>query len=117
MSKISLARLLIKVKSMPPLPQSIAQILELTKSDKSSAHDLTKVCERVPKLTTNMLKLATSPYYGFSRKISTISHAIVCLGLDTVKSIALTSSTQEMLNNEVPAYALEEGMLWQHVQG
>jgi putative nucleotidyltransferase with HDIG domain len=61
-----------------------------------------------------MLKLANSPYYGFSRKISTISHAIVCLGLDTVKSIALTSSTQEMLNNEVPAYALEEGMLWQH---
>ena len=114
MSKISLARLLIKVKSMPPLPQSIAQILELTKSAKSSAHDLTKVCERDPKLTTNMLKLANSPYYGFSRKISTISHAIVCLGLDTVKSIALTSSTQEMLNNEVPAYALEEGMLWQH---
>ena len=114
MSKITLTRLLIKVKSMPPLPQSIAQILELTKSNKSSAQDLTKVCERDPKLTTNMLKLANSPYYGFSRKISTISHAIVCLGLDTVKSIALTSSTQEMLNNEVPAYALEEGMLWQH---
>ena len=55
MSKITLTRLLIKVKSMPPLPQSITQILELTKSAKSSAHDLTKVCERDPKLTTNML--------------------------------------------------------------
>ena len=117
MSKITLARLLIKVKCMPTLPQSITQILELTKSAKSSANDLTKVCERDPKLTTNMLKLANSPFYGFSRKISTISHAIVCLGLDTVKSIALTSSTQEMLNNEVPAYALEEGMLWQHSIG
>jgi putative nucleotidyltransferase with HDIG domain len=117
MSKMTLARLLIKVKGMPPLPQSITQLLELTKSTKSSAHDLTKVCERDPKLTTNMLKLANSPFYGFSRKISTISHAIVCLGLDTVKSIALTSSTQEMLNNEVPVYALEEGMLWQHSIG
>ncbi len=114
MSKITLARLLFKVKEMPPLPQSIAQILELTKSTKSSAHDLTKVCEHDPKLTVNMLKLANSSFYGFTRKISTISHAIVCLGLDTVKSIALTSSTQEMLNNEVPAYALEKGMLWQH---
>tara|TARA_B100001964_G_scaffold104320_1_gene116538 strand:+ start:953 stop:1180 length:228 start_codon:yes stop_codon:yes gene_type:complete len=57
MSKMTLARLLIKVKSIPPLPQGIAQILELTKSDKSFAHDLTKVCERDPKLTTNMLKL------------------------------------------------------------
>ncbi len=114
MRKISLAKLLVKVKDMPPLPQSISRILELTKSTKSSAQDLTKVLEHDPKLTVNMLKLANSSFYGFSRKISTISHAIVCLGLDTVKSIALTSSTQEMLNNEVPAYALEKGMLWQH---
>jgi putative nucleotidyltransferase with HDIG domain len=114
LGKITLARLLIKVNNMPPLPQSISQILELTKSTKSSAHDLTKVCEHDPKLTANMLKLANSPFYGFARQISTISHAIVCLGLDTVKSIALTSSTQEMLNNEIPAYALEKGMLWQH---
>ncbi len=117
MGKITLVKLLIKVKEMPPLPQSITQILELTKSTKSSAHDLTKVCERDPKLTASMLKLANSPFYGFARKISTISHAIVCLGLDTVKSIALTSSTQEMLNNEIPAYALEKGMLWQHSIG
>jgi len=114
MSKITLAKLLVKVKDMPPLPQSISRILELTRSTKSSAHDLAKVFERDPKLTANMLKLANSSFYGFSRKISTISHAIVCLGLDTVKSIALTSSTQEMLNNEIPAYALEKGMLWQH---
>ncbi len=117
MSKITLVKLLFKVKAMPPLPQSISQILELTKCSKSSAHDLTKVCERDPKLTVNMLKLANSPSYGFTRKISAISHAIVCLGLDTVKSIALASSTQEMLNSEIPAYALEKGMLWQHSIG
>ena len=58
LGKITLVRLLIKVNNMPPLPQSISQILELTKSTKSSAHDLTKVCEHDPKLTANMLKLA-----------------------------------------------------------
>jgi putative nucleotidyltransferase with HDIG domain len=36
------------------------------------------------------------------------------LGLETIKSIALTSSTHEMLNKEIPAYSLGEGMLWQH---
>ena len=114
MSKITLAKLLVKVKDMPPLPQSITQILELTRNPKSSVQDLAKVLERDPKLAANILRRANISYYGFSREISTISHAIVCLGLDTVKSIALNSSAQEMLNDEISAYALEKGMLWQY---
>lgn len=114
---MTLAKLLIRVRDLPPLPQSIAQILELTNSAETSIQELAGVFERDPKLTASTLKLANSSFYGFSRTISTISHAIVCLGLDTVKSIALTSSTQDMLNKEIPAYALEKGMLWQHSIG
>ena len=114
MGKITIVKLLEKIKEMPPLPQSVTQILEISKSTKSSAQDLAKVFERDPALAANILKIANSSSYGFTRKISTMTHAIVCLGLDTVKSIALTSSTQEMLNNEIPAYDLEKGMLLQH---
>lgn len=114
MGKITLIKLVNKVKEMPPLPQSIIKILEITKKDDSSALDLSKIFERDPTLAVNILKLANSPIYGFASRISTISHAIVCLGLETVKSIALTSSTHDMLNKEIPAYGLEEGMLWQH---
>jgi HD-like signal output (HDOD) protein len=114
MAKITLIQLINKVKEMPPLPQSITKILEITKDTSSSAQVLAKVFERDPALTVTILKLANSPAYGFTSKISTITHAIVCLGLETVKSIALTSSTHEMLNKEIPAYCLEEGMLWQH---
>ncbi len=114
MGKISLISLVNKVKNMPPLPQSITQILEITKDDKSSSRELAKVFERDPTLAVNILKLANLPAYGFTSKISTITQAVVCLGLETIKSIALTSSTHEMLNKEIPAYSLEEGMLWQH---
>ncbi len=114
MEKITLIKLVNKVRNMPPLPQSITQILEITKDDKSSSRELAKVFERDPTLAVNILKLANSPAYGFASKISTITQAVVCLGLETIKSIALTSSTHEMLNKELPAYSLEEGMLWQH---
>jgi len=107
-------KLVSKVKEMPPLPQSITQILEITKDDKSSSRELAKVFERDPTLAVNILKIANLPAYGFSSRISTISHAVVCLGLETIKSIALTSSTHDMLNKEIPAYSLGEGMLWQH---
>ncbi len=114
MGRITLLKLVNKVKEMPPLPQSITQILEITKDDKSSSRELASVFERDPTLAVNILKLANLPAYGFSGRISTISHAVVCLGLETIKSIALTSSTHDMLNKEIPAYSLGEGMLWQH---
>jgi putative nucleotidyltransferase with HDIG domain len=114
MGRITLIKLVNKVKEMPPLPQSITQILEITKDDKSSSRELAKVFERDPTLAVNILKIANLPAYGFSSRISTISHAVVCLGLETIKSIALASSTHDMLNKEIPAYSLGEGMLWQH---
>jgi len=114
MGRITLIKLVNKVKEMPPLPQSITQILEITKDDKSSSRELAKVFEQDPTLAVNILKIANLPAYGFSSRISTISHAVVCLGLETIKSIALTSSTHDMLNKEIPAYSLGEGMLWQH---
>ncbi len=114
MGRITLTKLVRKVREMPPLPQSITQILEITRDDNSSSLELANVFKRDPTLAVNILKLANLPAYGFSSRISTINHAIVCLGLDTVKSIALTSSTHEMLNKEISAYSLGEGMLWQH---
>jgi len=114
MKKITLIALVNEVREMPPLPQSIIQILEIVNNDKSSSQELAKVFERDPTLAVNILKLANLPVYGFTSRISTINHAIVCLGLKMVKSIALTSCTHEMLNKEIPAYSLGEGMLWQH---
>ncbi len=114
MGRITLMKLVSKVREIPPLPQSITKILEITKDDSSSSLELANVFKQDPTLAVSILKLANLPAYGFSSRISTINHAIVCLGLETVKSIALTSSTHEMLNKEISAYSLGEGMLWQH---
>ena len=81
MGRITLIKLVNKVKEMPPLPQSITQILEITKDDKSSSRELAKVFERDPTLAVNILKIANLPAYGFSSRILTISHAVECLGL------------------------------------
>ncbi len=57
MAKISLVKLLSEIKELPPLPQSITQILEITKDTNSSIQDLKRVFERDPTLTTNIQKV------------------------------------------------------------
>jgi putative nucleotidyltransferase with HDIG domain len=102
------------MKEIPVLPTTIYKVIDISKNPDSSALDLSKILEKDQALTTKVLKLANSSYYGFSNKISTISHAIVCLGFDTITSIALTAQAFEVLKRPNKAYMLDEGKLFHH---
>lgn len=74
---------------MPAFPASVQKVLALTSDINSSPKDLVKVIDHDPVLTMKILKVANSAYFGLSRKILSINHAVVYLGLNTVKHIAL----------------------------
>lgn len=54
--------------------------------------DLTDLISADPALTASLLRIANSAFYGFPRKIETLSRAISLIGLDQVGDIVLTSS-------------------------
>jgi putative nucleotidyltransferase with HDIG domain len=74
---------------MPAFPASVQQVIALTSDINSSPKDLVKVIDHDPVLTMKILKVANSAYFGLSRKIVSINHAVVYLGLNTVKHVAL----------------------------
>ncbi len=74
---------------MPAFPASVQQVIALTSDINSSPRDLVKVIDHDPVLTIKILKVANSAYFGLSRKIVSINHAVVYLGLNTVKHVAL----------------------------
>ena len=102
------------MKDIPVLPTTIYKIMEIASNKRSSAQDLSKILEKDQALTSKVLKLANSSYYGFSNKIATISHAIVCLGFDTITSIAVTAEAFEVLKRKNESYELAEGGLFNH---
>jgi len=54
-----------------------------------------------------VLKLVNSGFYGFSQPISTVSHAVTMLGFDAVKSLVVSASVLEIMDQALPG-------LWQH---
>ena len=54
----------------------------------SFAQDLADVILKDQALTSKILSIANSAYYGFYGKVSTITQAIVALGFSSVKNIA-----------------------------
>ncbi len=88
-----------KIELLQPLPETVIRIQEICQNPDSSIKDLINVVESDPLLTARLLKVANSPFYGFTSKILSISHAVALFGMNTVLGFALSSSVRKSFNN------------------
>jgi len=93
------------------LPSIINEIMDVVSRKNSSASDLTNIIESDPALTTRILTVANSAYYGFVKKISNISHAVVVLGFKEIQNIALSMSVLQMFDRRGSEFSEQ---LWKH---
>ncbi len=78
-----------KIDKLPPLPDTVLKIENICNDESCSVQDLVKVVELDPILTAKILKVANSPYYGFTSKIANVSRAIALLGMKTILTFAM----------------------------
>ncbi|MEN3185126.1 MAG: HDOD domain-containing protein [Atribacterota bacterium] len=116
MGKVSLSVLVQAVEELPVLPTIVQRVIQLTEDPKSTAKDINNVLSQDQTLTAKVLRLANSAFYGFPRRISTITEATIILGFQTIKSIVIAATVSEILKKSLPGYALEQGELWKHSQ-
>lgn len=81
-----------KVKDIPSLPEIVTKVMELVSNPMSSAAELSKVIAHDPGLTTRVLRLVNSAYYGFPKQISSVQQAIMILGFTTMRGLVLSTS-------------------------
>lgn len=116
MTKLTLEYIVNKVEDVKVLPEIINKIIVLTDDPDSTVQDMEKVILQDQALTTKILRLANSAYYGYARKISTISQATILLGFQAIKGIALASTVSKYLLDELKGYSLEKNELWSQSQ-
>ena len=75
--------------ALPSLPAIALQVLELAQKDQVDITEIARIISRDPALSSKILRTVNSTFYGRSQSISTISHALVILGLQSVKSLVL----------------------------
>jgi putative nucleotidyltransferase with HDIG domain len=79
------------IDNLPTLPSVVARVSEIIDSPNASAADINKVIRQDVALSARILKLVNSSFYGFPRRISSITHAVVILGFNTVRNVALSA--------------------------
>lgn len=74
------------------LPSVAQRLLDLSSEPEANAERLTDAIEADECLPDRIVRLVNSAMYGMSREIETLREAIAYLGLDTVRSVALSLS-------------------------
>lgn len=108
-----LKQVVAKVQQLPTLPQMFETLSGMLSNPRTSAKDVAEVIESDPSITAKILKVVNSPFYGVASRVSTVTHAIVILGFNTVKSIVLSSSIFDLFKADGKS-AFNAVDFWKH---
>jgi HD-like signal output (HDOD) protein len=102
------------VGSMPSLPTTVSKVLEVCNNPKTSPIDLDRVIQLDPVLMGRVLKLINSAYYGLGTQVTSLVRAIIMLGVNTVKNLALSSAVLDRVSSKKDFRALGMEGFWRH---
>ena len=114
MTDNSTAKIEAYIKNMPSLPTSVAKVLEICNNPQTSPADLNLVISLDPVLVGRVLKLINSAYYSIGQHVTSLVRAIIVLGINTVKNLALSSSVVGSLSSSKTSKGLNMEGFWRH---
>ena len=89
------------MSSLPSLPSIYARVVEQVQSEDTSINDIGKLIEQDPGMTTKVLQLVNSAYFGLGRHIASPSEAATFLGLDILKGLILSQGVFSQFDEEL----------------
>jgi len=102
------------VKSIPTLPTVLTELSRRMEDPKTSSDDLAQVILQDQAISSKVLKLVNSPFYGYSGRINTINQGIVILGFNAVKNLVLSTSVMEAFKGTESSEVFRMDLLWVH---
>lgn len=114
MKQVKLEKRLPRVNDLPTLPSVATNVIQITQNPKSSALEVGRAISHDQGLATKVLRMANSAFYGFPRKITTITHAIVILGFVNIRNIVLTASIFDMFPSGRENGGFDREGFWEH---
>ena len=100
--------------TLPSFPQVAAKLLEVSRDDTAPLEEVAKIVETDPGISIRVLELVNSACYGLSRKVTSLSDAVVTLGLDEIKKLALGIAIFEKIFKTGHTKEFNRLMFWRH---
>jgi putative nucleotidyltransferase with HDIG domain len=99
-----------KIDTLPTIPSVLRKLLAVIENPKVSMTEIGSFITNDPVLTSRVLKVVNSPIYGFPGRISSVSQALMLLGLNVVRGMLLGVSVFDAMQKTMLG-------LWEHSLG
>jgi len=112
-----LLQLIMTTRDLPAMPHVASKVLELSGNPNTSPVKLQQIISDDQAMAARILKIANSAMYACSRKIKTLTEAIVMLGFNSIRSLVVTSAARNLYSSSNSRMGLKERLLWEHSIG
>ncbi|ECP8589115.1 HDOD domain-containing protein [Campylobacter coli] len=100
--------LLRSVEVLPPLPDTINKLRKYINESGSNVKidEIANIISSDPLMTAKLLRLANSPFYGFSREITSLAQVVSLLGIGNIVNTIMADSIRDSFKIDVSPYGL-----------
>ncbi len=103
-----------RVKSLPPAPRILPELLSLLRKDDVDADSVVKLIAFDPAITAAVLRLCNSALFAGAQPATDLQEAVTRLGFRQVYQLVAAVSGSRMLSAAQKGYGIHGGELWQH---
>lgn len=101
-------------RNLPALPQVLLKLIEACNDENCTPKRLSQITFKDPSISTKVLQLVNSAHAGLHKKVTTLEKAVVYLGADSVKNIAISSSVLHVFSKARGNGTFSLSRFWWH---
>lgn len=93
-------RVVSNIRNLPTPPIVFHQIQKVINDPNVSAEQIASILAEDPAMSVKVLRLTNSAFYGLSREIESVKHAVIIVGLEAIKNLVLSASVLDMFKGK-----------------
>ncbi len=98
---------------LPALPTVVMQVVQATEKEDATTTQIEDLLSADAAITTKLLKVVNSAYFGLPRQIVNINQTIAILGMHQVRNLVMSIGVLNALNSPSPRIVEVQKMFWQ----
>jgi HD-like signal output (HDOD) protein len=103
-----------QIENLPTLPEVANKLLKIINDPTTTAVDVANLISRDLSLTSKVLRLANSAFYGIPRTVTTVQNAVVILGLKVINTMVFSITVVKMFPGDGRNEMFSRKKFWAH---